>query len=533
MSSKTVNLPEALVKALAPTVHLHPSDRYKPCSAVEWYLPRVSLWKENETKVLGEGEVTVESLLRAQKDGGGATLSMRVEPPPYDEIQPENPSYEGQGTSAPCYYIGRETENGLISLQYFFFYAYNGGLLANAAHEDGYEAHEGDWEYITVLLDLRHHNEARVHAVAYAGHGYVTHWEVFEDPVTKPFSELKSIQVYSALHSHASYASPGRHALRNIPAALRPLIGGYDEASADGPRWATHDHLQEIEPEAGTWADYRGDWGTDVEVGSGVPSVNLRTEGPTGPLSKDYALSDMGTVDVYYEPQHSQHFRCSDNFPNWHPPSSGYLDVSVETHGKPGVPVFAFDHDKVGWDTRWYSFKKGGDSFSPTSENGDGGGHAIYLGTQSPVPPGVVGSQRYRVTVGWSAVQEPAVPDPEPPENAVLNFTLGVSYRPQEGHHFRCSAYFDWHLKSSQALYFEVVLGAGQTSDPVFAIHQDDNEWYTGVTNGSYFCPEAQHGSRRGQKLSIGTVSPLPPGVQGSDKYTVNIYVVMNASCRS
>lgn len=529
---------ETLAKALAPTVQLHPEDKYRPCS-VDWYLSRVSLWLDDNL-LLAVGEVHPESLLDAQHAHLESKLSLRVEPVPpssegYDEINPENPTYLGQGADAPCYYMVRETTSGHLALQYFFFYAYNGGMLPNTFNKLGFEAHEGDWEHITVLLDWNENQQAAtLYAVAYSGHGYTTHWQSFDNPKPQPVSQLRPLEVYSAWHSHASYATPGKHELLRVPSLVRGLLGGYDETEDGGPTWVTANNLVEIRPITGggaaepehLWAGYLGAWGTDVTV-----SPLLRTEGPTGPVTKAFDINDMGTVDVFYEPQEGQSFRCSDNFPSWDVPDGGYLNVKVDTEGSTGTPVFTFAHDKVGTDTIWYTDKKGGDSFQPGSENGESGEHAIYLATTSPLPPNANGTDTYKVTVTWTSSPDPLYPrkPSSVPENATAMSSVEVSYEPRDGQTFRCSPNFDtWDPGKHDILFFQVDLGSGRSTYPVFSVAHDksgsDTTWYKNVTDGSCFSPLQQNGEAGTHAIYLATTSDLPAGVSGADTYTVTVW---------
>lgn len=538
------SLPFAVARALAPRVYLHPQEAFKPCS-VDWYLSRVSLWMSNSACILTLGQVNAESLDEVQQRmPGEVKLSLRVEPPPYDEIDlASHPTYLGQGTTSPCYYLSEQRTDGLYYLGYFFFYAYNGGLLPNSLNPLGYEAHEADWEYITMLLgydDLG--KECTLHAIEFSGHGYTTYEKIFPG-VPTPIGELQPITVYSALHSHASYATSGDHPLLNIPAPFRPVLGGYDR-TGEGDLWETGKNLVEIMPKASPvqplWAAYNGDWGTDVEVSSGIPGLKLRKEGPSGPLSKDLTHGYFGSVDVSYEPQGGQTFRCSENFPDWDFPAAGYLNIQVDTMGRRGVPVFSFDHEKKGPDTRWYSFKKNGDSFpTESSVPGNGGGsgqQGIYVGTQSPLSVHIGRANTYTVMVSWSAVPlPPSLPVTLPPAGAVPMGSVPVTYEPQQGQKRRCSPNIPgWNLSETDALYFEVKLGDGQTEYPVFAVAHDkvgaDTVWYTGVTHGSYFWCSAQNGGGGEQRIYLGTLSALPDRVKGSDEYTVTVYRVSNPS---
>jgi len=539
MKNLNQQIPSSIYEAaqkLAPIVHLHPEEKYAPCS-VEWYFQNVSLWSANTTEKVPTGEVTGDKIIDIQKSCPTHKLSLRVQQPNNDwgALNPNNKFYFGQNVekdNVPCYYSIRTNDGITYYIQYYFFYAYNGGMLPNNINSDGYDAHEGDWEYITVMLKNSPPG-VEFHAIAFSGHGYVTDWKINENPVKMPINNLGPITVYSALHSHASYMSAGKHDLLNIPGILRPFVDGYDVTADGGATWNTGENLVQItEDKMGAynpvWANFVGDWGTDVEV-SGTPEPK-RKEGPSGPMTKGYELDNMGTVDVFYKPQNGQSFRCSSNFPNWSVPPKGSLNVQVLTDNQLSVPVFAFDHDKKGADTRWYSNKQGGDIFVPSSENGGSGTQNIYIGTTCPLPYGMKGNDTYKVIVRWSAEKKSQrYPSRTIPSGATLISSVSVYYQPQHGQSFRCSDNFpNWDTQDGDILYWEIELSKGHNAYPIFAINHDkvgsDSRWYTGVTNGACFSNMEQNGGGGCHSLYIGTISPLPQGVKGSDTYTVKAY---------
>lgn len=557
-SSSSTALPPSLLEALAPVVHLHPDEQYFPCSP-EWYFDRVSVWSDNKTLVVPSGSVDARSLLAAQAQAPGSTLSLRVDPEAdYDEVHPDNPTYAGQRDSldsVPCYTLVRYDEKAdLYYVRYFFFYAYNGGLLPiPVVDEAGFLAHEGDWEYVTAVVGWDgDREEATLHAVAYSGHGYTTHWSTYPDARAVPVADLRPIPVYAALHSHASYPTVGAFDLLNIPAFIRPVIGGFDRTGA-GATWTTANHLVPIEPVDGggyepAWAAYKGAWGTDIEIDTVLnvlsKSIKVRVGGPTGPIQKNLGqFLFFGAVDTFYEPQRGQKTRTSANFSHWEAPPFGYLTVDVDAPGISSVPVFSIRHDKAGKpDTTWYSFKQDGDSFPVLSDQpgnrGGTGSQKIYVASRSPVPLGVSGDDTYEVGVTWSPTpRRRDRPEHARPEGAVLMTTVTASYRPQHGQSFRCSDNFPgWAPQDGDALYVEVELLEGREVFPSFAIVHDksgkDKRWYEGVTDGSYFDVNAQNGGAGKQKIYVGTESALPDGVAGSDVYRVNVYRVPRGARR-
>jgi hypothetical protein len=108
----------------------------------------------------------------------------------------------------------------------------------------------------------------------------------------------------------------------------------------------------------------------------------------------------MGTVTAQYGPESGQDARSSPNFPNWDPPENSWLYWQVTLPpgaGSDMQPTFNVDHDKDGPDTRWYTGVQNGAEFPVSSQNGDPGGHAIYVITTSPI----VSGQTYAVTCYW------------------------------------------------------------------------------------------------------------------------------------
>ncbi len=553
--SEAKQIPSVILEAainLAPHVYLHPDDPYRPCS-VDWYLENVSLWIKGGDQILATGDVNPDSLLEAQESNENEDLSLRVQVPDddWDNMYPGNSTYRGQDVEeddVPCYYCIRE-KGGRYYLQYYFFYAYNGGMLASLdpIKDLGYQAHEGDWEYITVVL-IPKDGKVLVPAIAYSGHGYITHWDTNSDDSPIAPDELNPITVYSAIHSHASYPSADDFDLKKIPDFANYFLEGTDVTAEGGPIWKTGDNLVQIEQEDSDseryltpWANYKGDWGTDrvFKEGINIPvvdvgEVEVRVEGPSGPTTKGYEVDVVGSVEVTYEAQGDESFRCSDEFPNWSIPSDAYLILEVDTYGRKGIPVFSFNHNKDGEDTRWYSNRKGGDCFAVTSENGAAGAFEVYLGTMSPLPPDTEGDDTYSVTVRWSMIKEDSQSEDSGVDVSELTHftTVGVYYGQQGGEAFRSSDNFPvWDVEEEDNIYCEIELSEGQTEYPAFAVNRDqdwtsgsDDRWYSGLTHGSYFRSNA--GS--GYSLYAGTVSVLPEGVEEADTYKIKFYKYVN-----
>ncbi|MBP2544849.1 hypothetical protein [Acinetobacter guillouiae] len=114
---------------------------------------------------------------------------------------------------------------------------------------------------------------------------------------------------------------------------------------------------------------------------------------------KGYILHS--SVIAYYKPQKDQTFRCSSNFPHWNTPKADGAKLKFQVIIPEGYPQphFSITHDKVGPDKTWYTNVYDGKEILVKSEQGEGGGHALYVGTTSQLPAGLRGDQTYAVLV--------------------------------------------------------------------------------------------------------------------------------------
>jgi len=166
----------------------------------------------------------------------------------YAEILREKPS----GYPVTAYLNAQEADNGLIALQYWFFYPYN----------DAKTVHEGDWEHCIVYLNAK---EEPI-AMGYAAHryGFRLPWRLTEHRGNHPL-------VYVAQGSHASYPyGPGQLETFLDFAGTRFFSGkipGTKDfidhvASAKLPDYSSY-YGVEVNPsiKLGTWG-FKGHWGT-------------------------------------------------------------------------------------------------------------------------------------------------------------------------------------------------------------------------------------------------------------------------------
>ncbi len=249
---------------------------------------------------LGDLLFSLSLILRGKAPGGLAASSALH----YQALQEQRPRY--------CYHGRVVREQGYITLQYWFFYAFNDWRSSFQGVND----HEADWEMITVYAAEDKQGRAQPAWVAYASHNYEgdelrRRWD---DPDLARVGEHPL--VYVGAGSHASYFFPGEYlttavlpytaglirlwkGLRGVWARLgqgnAPVAGSapglfripyVDYARGDGLRigpgqknpWEVCPLQETPERPAPPWVDgYRGLWGRYI----GDPFAG--EDAPTGP----------------------------------------------------------------------------------------------------------------------------------------------------------------------------------------------------------------------------------------------------------
>lgn len=162
----------------------------------------------------------------------------------------------GGRSDAPAVLIAINKGHGVVDAFWFFFYSYN---LGNAVFNVRFGNHVGDWEHTTI----RFHNGVP-NAVFFSEHnfGSVYSYEAVEKIGKRPV-------IYSAVGTHAMYATPGLH----------PYIlpwGILHDQTDRGPLWDpalnshtyTYDHEKDVlrsstlTPDSPTsWFHFAGHWG--------------------------------------------------------------------------------------------------------------------------------------------------------------------------------------------------------------------------------------------------------------------------------
>jgi hypothetical protein len=158
-------------------------------------------------------------------------------------------------------YVHVDTISNII--QYWFFYAFNGGDL---------NRHEGDWEMIQVVLSAEQPTQ-----VMFSQHyaGQTATWNQVE-------KEGNHVKVYVARGSHANYIKPysGKIGLAS------DIVG--DNGKVLQPKVLQPDGY-EVEPlESQLWLTFRGRWGwAGANQSTAAEAAILGEAGPNGPLFRE------------------------------------------------------------------------------------------------------------------------------------------------------------------------------------------------------------------------------------------------------
>jgi hypothetical protein len=207
---------------------------------------------------------------------------------------------EGAGASVVYGRVAREP--GAIVLQYWFFYYDDVYSYTYPASNFIWQAHEGDWEAVNVVLS----EDQQPEFVGYSQHclGQTRAWGSTPTLGTHPI-------VYVADGSHANYFSAGTHpihvqcipppAIAFLQAAHLPLPADhvFDGGEVAGPRDAggTFTHIREIEDGHPSWVSFPGTWGEAQYFHAPAPigTVPFGTS-PQGPAYHTLWVNPLGTM---------------------------------------------------------------------------------------------------------------------------------------------------------------------------------------------------------------------------------------------
>jgi hypothetical protein len=253
-----------------PVLVLHPAERIRPV-AVEGFLADADLqrktaagWEEVEGPLpAGGADLRLDQRSCSAIEGVAATSC-------YASAQAR------RGTS-PVVYGAAFRRGSRVDLQYWLWYPWN-GYSPTVPAGDLWQVHEGDWEAVSVIVDVR--GKPLVVGASRHEEGARREW------AKAPKRGLRPL-VHVALGSHANYFGPGAHALdpRTIDPTFIRIIRAYKVAPVDhaGSGRVVTPRLVRVTRTTPSWMAFAGAWGEDGWVhfpGNDPIRAGL---GPVGP----------------------------------------------------------------------------------------------------------------------------------------------------------------------------------------------------------------------------------------------------------
>jgi hypothetical protein len=229
-----------------PILVLHPAEQFAPVR-VDGFLADSDLQQRTAA-----GWETIPGPLPA----GGADLRLD-----------QRTCFAIEGPAASGCYAGAEAAHGSgrvvygkvlrsrtrIDLQYWIWYPFN-DYSASFPPGEVWQVHEGDWESVSVILDL----EGRPLVVGLSKHceGTRRDWSDVRRRGARPIA-------YVALGSHANYFEPGtfRHSPVCWPRALRDVVRALRLRDRTGSGRVVRPLLVPVTSTQPSWMQFAGKWG--------------------------------------------------------------------------------------------------------------------------------------------------------------------------------------------------------------------------------------------------------------------------------
>lgn len=266
--------PPSLATLLArhvPVLVTHPAERFRPVP-VDGYLADSDLqqrtatgWEKIDDPLPpGGAGLRLDQRLCSARDGVAAT-SCYV-------------SAQSAHGASPVVYGAAFRRKNRIDLQYWLWYPFNPYSPTVPAGEV-WQVHEGDWEAVSVILDLR-------------GKPLVAGYSQHSEGVRRDWAKVPKVgvrpRVYVALGSHANYFASGEHRFdpRVVEPLLIELIKSLGQRPVDhaGKGGVVRPRLVRVTATSPGWMAFAGRWGEDeyLHAPGGEP-VASGGSGPQGP----------------------------------------------------------------------------------------------------------------------------------------------------------------------------------------------------------------------------------------------------------
>jgi hypothetical protein len=260
----------ALLSRHVPMLVLHPAEQLGPVS-VEGFLADSDLLRKTSA-----GWEKAPGPLPA--GGVGMRLDQRS-CPARDGVAAMSCYVSAQAAHAggPVVYGAAFKGKSRIDLQYWIWYPYN-VYSPTIPPGDLWQVHEGDWEAVSVILDLR--GEPLVVGLSRHSEGARRTWSRVKRRGLRPL-------VYVGLGSHANFFEAGAHRLdpRLVDPALISVIEAYGVPPVDhaGNGRVVRPRLVRVSSAKPSWMAFAGSWGEDGYVHFPGNEPIVAGAGPVGP----------------------------------------------------------------------------------------------------------------------------------------------------------------------------------------------------------------------------------------------------------
>jgi hypothetical protein len=297
--------PPQLLAAYQPVTHFHPAESFLPTSVQSFVADADLEQLVGGTWTLVDadpepGALPTSGTWRLNQDSCSPTATL-------GGLACYGAAWD-EGSGGPAVY-GRVAHDGdRIVLQYWYFYYDDVYSYPFAPPGLLWQAHEGDWEVVNVVLS----EDEEPLSVGYSQHclGQRRAWSD-----TPRFDDTHPV-VYVALGSHANYFSPGLHQF-NLACVPPPVLGLLQQfqlpppadvvsaagtsagpPSADGRVTVVH----QIADDNPAWVSFPGTWGELQYFHAPAPvgTVALGTS-PTGPAFHSVWIHPLATIASWPE----------------------------------------------------------------------------------------------------------------------------------------------------------------------------------------------------------------------------------------
>jgi hypothetical protein len=290
--------PGALLQRYAPVLTLAPREPFPPLRVSGFLASAVLEQRAPDGAYAAVGTPARDGSDLPLQDLAGCTSTplspcyrLNVEPCQAADGPAALDCYAAHAT-LPVTYARFQAVGGRIVLQYWFLYE-DDLLLAPVAGGALWQAHEGDWEAVAVVLDA---GGAPLEA-AYSQHcaGQVRPWDEV------PLAGGDHPQVFVALGSHANYFTAGPHPIPE--SCYPPQVGavlaqfGVTPMDTTGAGAVVAPRVVRIRPHQPHWVGFAGTWG-EAQYFHAPPPIGTQALGtsPQGPAQHPLFTDPLATI---------------------------------------------------------------------------------------------------------------------------------------------------------------------------------------------------------------------------------------------